>query len=197
MKHLPSLASKEKTAELKQYINDCSDKRSVKRAKAILMRLQGKSRREIAFALGINIDTVSNWITFYRQNNIEGLISKPQIGNNFKLSSSQKNNLKKILLLYNPKKLGLPFQSWSLEAVKTLIKKIYNVEYKSNRSYERLLKMISQPNNPETGTEYHNIVTKNNNVLSKLENAKLLISPIAKKVNSIFKRLAKRKENQI
>ena len=103
---LPDSATEADKNKLRKFIKKMKEPHARDRARAVLWRMEGKSRETIASLLGINRDTVSNWITFWRQKGIEGLKSNWKGGNKYKLSPAAKQEVKKVVRTKSPKDLG-------------------------------------------------------------------------------------------
>lgn len=140
--HLPSTATEAAKQELRTFIKKTKDRYARDRARAVLKRMEGASRTEIASFLEVNKDTVSNWITWYRKSGIAGLKSNWRGGNKYKLSPSQKEEVKKTVRKQTPKRLGYGRDFWDVPLLARYIEETYTVKYRSDRSYHRLFAFI-------------------------------------------------------
>jgi len=141
-KHLPSTVTEAEKQKLREFIKSTKDIHARDRARAVLKRMEGASRQEIAAFLEVNKDTVSNWITWYRQRGIEGLKSQWKGGNKYKVSPLQKQEIKRVVKKNTPRQLGIGKDFWDVPLLKRYVHKTYNVRYRSDRSYHRLFAFI-------------------------------------------------------
>jgi transposase len=80
------------------------------------------------------------WCREYQQNGVQGLVDKRVGGNSAKLSQLQIEDLNYRLRQYTPRDLFGPEASpyWTLPDLSWVIKKWYEVEYRSPSSYLRI-----------------------------------------------------------
>lgn len=100
------------------------------RKRAILMHEQGKWNYEIRAALGVNKNSVSNWISTYNSEGIKGLKEKPRgrkKGECRLLSTQQENQVQRWIQDKMPDQMKLPFGLWTRKAVVQLIKDQFGV----------------------------------------------------------------------
>lgn len=142
MKYLPSTATEADKQELRTFIKKTKDSRARDRARAVLKRMEGRSRKEIAAFLEVKQDTVSDWITWYRKRGLNGLKSKRQPGNHRMLTQKQKASIKAVVRLQTPKDFGYGKDFWDVSLLTRYIKETYGVHYASDRSYHRLFAFI-------------------------------------------------------
>lgn len=140
--HLPSTATEAEKQKLREFTKKAKDKHTVERARAVLKRMEGLSREDIAQFLGINKDTVSNWITWYRKRGVEGLKSNWKGGNKYKLSPTQKAEIKQVIKTTTPREVGYGKDFWDVPLLSRYVYETYKVRYRSNRSYHRLFAFI-------------------------------------------------------
>lgn len=142
MKYLSSTATEAEKQELRKFIKKTKDSRARDRARAVLKRMEGRSRKEIAAFLEVKQDTVSDWITRYRKRGIEGLKSKPQPGNHRMLTSKQREEIKTVVRSKTPKDLGYGRDFWDIPLLARYVREKHEVRYASDRSYHRLFAFI-------------------------------------------------------
>jgi transposase len=113
-----------------------------RRIQGVLLDKRGKqSRKEICQILGCSLRGLEEWVRKYKEKGIKGLLNKKKIGTTFLLSPKQKDEIKHILHTQSPKEQGVSEDEfWTTKALKSLVKKKYKVEYKSNESYLKLFK---------------------------------------------------------
>jgi putative transposase len=102
---------------------------------------EGKlSQAEIARHLGVSRATVSDWAKIIKARGIGGLRKKKAPGSQSKLGKSQKEKLKR-MLDRGALACGFPTDRWTLERVRQLIQKEFEVSY--HRNYlNRLLRSL-------------------------------------------------------
>lgn len=110
------------------------------RVQAVLLNLQGYKHREIVQITQKSMDTIEKWITLFNKQGIAGLKDKPVTKpRNYKLIKEQKNKIKQMITKYSPQHYGLSGEFWNPHNLKQLVKKYFQVTYKSNQSYINLL----------------------------------------------------------
>jgi transposase len=83
--------------ELYKFIESSNKPRDKRRAMAILMSHDKKSVVEIATKLGMNPDTVYDWLNKFTTYGLDGLKDKPISGRPKKLKEENQENIKKVL----------------------------------------------------------------------------------------------------
>lgn len=109
---------------------------------------EGKmSQAEVARHLGVSRATVSAWAKTVKAKGIRGLRKKKAPGSESKLSKVQKGKLKRMLdcgaLAY-----GFPADRWTLERVRQLIQKEFEVSYHPNYLNRLLRQLGFSPQRP-------------------------------------------------
>lgn len=111
------------------------------RVQAVLLNLQGYKHKEITQITQKSVDALKKWITAFNKYGIDGLRNKMVIKpSNYKLTKEQKDKIKDIITKHSPQKYSLKGEFWNPYNLKQLIKKQFNVIYKSRTSYTDLLK---------------------------------------------------------
>jgi len=102
---------------------------------------EGKlSQAEISRHLGVSRATVSDWAKILKAKGIGGLQSRKAVGSQSKLSKPQKEKLKR-MLDRGALACGFPTDRWTLERVRQLIQREFEVSY--HRNYlNRLLRQL-------------------------------------------------------
>ena len=98
------------------------------RLQCAILRKKGKSQPFIAEVTGKPITTVSDILRRFEQRGIKGCYARRQTGQPPKLSSHQKNILKKVLSK-SPENIGLPFTIWTTKLVHYHIEKRFGASY--------------------------------------------------------------------
>lgn len=110
------------------------------RVQAIYLKKQHYPLKEIETITGKDIRTIQTWITSFNKNGVGGLKTKKrEKPTNFVLTKAQKDEIKKIATEHKPKDKGLSGDFWSVPTIRQLVKKKYQVEYKTEKSYQNLL----------------------------------------------------------
>jgi len=106
-----------------------------------LLLKEGKmSQAEISRHLGVSRATVSDWAKIVKSKGIGGLRKKKAAGSQSKLSKAQQEKLKR-LLDQGALACGFPTDRWTLERVRQLIQRKFEVTY--HRNYlNRLLRQL-------------------------------------------------------
>jgi len=88
----------------------------------------GESPEAVIKALGFQRVCIYRWLSAYRANGIEGLRAKKLLGRPTLLSDGQLKKLYKIIIDKNPEQYKFPFSLWTLEIIREVIKKVFNVQ---------------------------------------------------------------------
>ena len=83
---------------------------------------------EIARQLNVSREAVSQWYEIWQQQGLEGLRSKGHPGQKAQLTASQKKEVERILLK-GPIAAGHATDSWTLDRIATVIKKVSAIRY--------------------------------------------------------------------
>ena len=109
---------------------------------------EGKlSQAEIARHLGVSRATVSDWAKVVKSKGIGGLRKKKATGSQSKLNQSQKEKLKR-LLDRGALACGFPTDRWTLERVRQLIQREFEVTYHPNYLNRLLRQLGFSPQKP-------------------------------------------------
>ena len=122
------------------------------RAHAVLLRNEKRTIHDTARALLRSEEFVKQAIRRYKQGELEEVKTS---SNHYKLSKEQRQEVLEMIWQESPKELeGLGYQTqfWSSEILKEVIKKRYEIEYKTQKSYYDLFK--------EAGFSFHKPKTK-------------------------------------
>ncbi len=101
-----------------------SEKQGIKK-RAIAMHERGKKNAEIIANLGVNKNSVTNWIRAYKLHGAKGLVSQTRglkQGDNRLLNESQEHQIQKWISNKMPDQLKLPYGLWTRKAIQELIK---------------------------------------------------------------------------
>ena len=128
--------------ELQSALHDASlTKAEYIRVQAVLMRKLKQKRVLIARMVGKSHSVVEDWITAYHKNGLDGLRTKKRLTQPRSLLSNDQRHRLQTLLKKQPKTLGINREKyWSMEAVKTLVKRETGVVYKGINAYRKLLR---------------------------------------------------------
>lgn len=134
MIHTPQL----KIEELKQFLKTTRRPDERDRARAILKLIEGKRRKEVADFFDITLTTLGQWQQKFKQSGAEELRTKPQKGNRAQLSLEQKQALQQLINEKAPEDVGLQGKFWTVPLLKSYVKQVYQVTYKSANTYREL-----------------------------------------------------------
>lgn len=109
---------------------------------------EGKlSQAEIARQVGVSRTTVSDWAKIVKAKGIRALRKKKAPGSESKLSKSQKGKLKR-MLDRGAVACGFPTDRWTLERVRQLIEREFEVSYHPNYLNRLLRSLGFSPQRP-------------------------------------------------
>ena len=112
-----------------------------------LLRAGKLSQAEISRQLGVSRATVSDWAKTIEAQGVRGLRKRKAAGSRSKLSTPQKQKLKRMLdrgaLAY-----GFPTDRWTLVRVRQLIRQKFDVSYHPNYLNRLLRKLGFSPQKP-------------------------------------------------
>lgn len=126
-----------KTLEKTLQDHDLSKQEYI-RVQAVLMKKKGFTVAHIMQANGKPRVTIEGWITAFNQKSVGGLRTKTQTSHYVKLNDHQKQELKTLVHGHKPAEYGYTKDFWSIPILKDFIKIKFNVEYKSEKSYQDL-----------------------------------------------------------
>lgn len=95
--------------------------------RAVDQVMAGARVEDVAAALGLNRDTVFAWVAAFRSGGKEALAAKPIPGRPPKLSPKQLSELYALIAGSDPTQLELPFELWTRDLVRILIKRRFGV----------------------------------------------------------------------
>lgn len=127
-----------KINQLKQFLKTTKRPDERDRARAILKLVEGKKRKEVAYFFDITLTTLGEWQHKFKKRGAEGLRTKPQKGNKYKLSREQKEEIKGSINKKTPQELGLNGSFWTVSLLRAYVKRDYQVTYQSANSYREL-----------------------------------------------------------
>jgi len=112
------------------------------RVQAVLLKKKGYALKQIIDITEHPLVTIQTWITLYHQQGIEGLKTKQrETSAAAKLTKEQKQHLKKLMTGHKPTEYGYSDDFWSVPMIRGLVKDQYRIEFETERSYQRLLKL--------------------------------------------------------
>src|SRR5437667_10457347 len=116
------------------------DWREWRRLRALHLKQQGWSQRDIAAALGVSEDSVSRWLSRARQGGPEALLARPVPGHPPKLSATQKDRIPEFLW-HGPEAYGFRGAVWTCTRIAQVIEEEFGVRYHKDH-VSRLLKEL-------------------------------------------------------
>ncbi len=129
-----------RVAALRQAFKKATRGREKIRYQALWLLAKGRKRREVMEILGISKQALGDWVTRYRCAGLKSLKDKPQLGNRQQLTLNQRRRLGRLLLTKTPQQLSLSGQFWTVNLVKQLLAREYQVTYRSETTYRKLLR---------------------------------------------------------
>ena len=114
--HVRVLTSQE-TEQLQRLIRTSKDARIVRRAQVIRLSARGQLPRQIADLLERSCSGVRKIINRFNQEGFASLADKPRQGRPTKRTEQYVTLLKEVVQK-NPRELGYPFSSWTLERLR-------------------------------------------------------------------------------
>lgn len=141
IKNLPERKKKELDSAFKSSKN----KKEANRIQAIRLLSKGRTHKDVGEVTGYTDIQIQKLVTRYNKKGLGGLKLAPHPKNNSKLSPKQKDQVKDILAKFKtPLSVGLKVRSddnfWSVDTLRTLLKKKFHMGYQSRGSYVDLLK---------------------------------------------------------
>ncbi len=112
--------------------------RAVERARIIRLAMEGRRVPAIAQELGIAPKTVRLWLKRFNDLGIEGLEDEPRPGRPATYSPEEVGEIIATSLA-NPRDLGLPFSSWTLDRLEAYLNEQKGIAIKRSRIDEILL----------------------------------------------------------
>jgi transposase len=105
-----------------------ADGREWRRLRALHLKQQGWSQRDIAEALAVREETVSRWLARSRDGGPDALLARPGPGRPPKLSDAQKRLIPEFLW-HGPEAYGFRGQVWTRARIASVIKEEFGVRY--------------------------------------------------------------------
>lgn len=141
IKNLPE----RKKRALDSAFKSSKNKKEANRIQVLRLLSRGRTHRDVGEVTGYTDIQIQKLVTLYNKKGLAGLKLKPHPKNNAKLSTVQKDRIKGILAKFKtPLSVGLKVRSddnfWSVDTLRTLLKKKFHTAYRSRGSYVDLLK---------------------------------------------------------
>lgn len=134
---LRELRQEEKEELSKRSRSRTAAKRTVDRAKIILLRDRGKRPCEIARELDCEADTIALWVKRFNDKGVSGLEDEPGRGRRATYSEEQRGQMMAVARS-NPQQLGQPYGYWSLRRLAQYLRESYDLKV-SKSHLERIL----------------------------------------------------------
>ncbi len=112
--------------------------RGVERARVVWVARQGGRVPAIAKELGVGKDTVRLWLKRFNAKGLEGLKDEPRSGHPATYTAEQIGEVLATSLT-NPRSLGLPFASWTLDRLEAYLNEEKGIPVKRTRIDEILI----------------------------------------------------------
>ena len=139
------ILTKQESNKLRQAEAQTGKVREVKRLQAVRMYGEGYPTHEIEDVVGCSWRALMEWCRRYRENGIQGLMSRYDGQNAARLTREQRANLKARLSQYRPDQVMAADirveqgQFWTVSDLKIVVEQGYGVSYQSDNSYRNLL----------------------------------------------------------
>jgi len=117
------------------------------RYQAVRLYGEGYAEKDVEQITGCSRTSLMEWCRVYQEDHSQGLVDHRAGGNSAKLSKLQIEELQQVLHQYTPKELfGAKAstndgQFWTVEDLIQVVRKQYDIEYKSRTSYSSLLSL--------------------------------------------------------
>jgi transposase len=140
------LAETERKELLKAY-QVAKDAATRTRYQAVRLYGEGYVEKDVEQITGCSRTSLMEWCRAYRADHSQGLVDHRAGGNSAKLSKLQIEELQQVLHQYTPKELfgaktsTSDGQFWTVEDLIQVVRKQYDIEYKSRTSYISLLSL--------------------------------------------------------
>ena len=138
MIRLRELSSEEQKMIERLAHSRTAEARLVERAQMILQASQGSSVPAIARELGLHPQTVRDWLKRFNTNGLEGLHDQPRGGRPATYTPDQVAEVIATALT-DPKTLGQPFASWTLDRLEVYLNEEKGIPIKRSRIDDLLI----------------------------------------------------------
>ena len=128
------------TRRLRKIVQRSRNKALSRRANAVLLVLQGKTRVEVAAALQAARSSVNRWLSWYEADGIDGLESQ-RTGRPQQLPKAFIIDVLKLLIEHRPRDIGYQRSRWSTELLSVVLKRLTGLKVHSS-TIRRLLPQI-------------------------------------------------------
>lgn len=119
--------TQEEKNELLKILNETEvNSISNRRAKAVLLKSEGKSLKEISREIGLTKQAVHNIVKLFEKNGLDAVLPKKR-GKKEKFTE-EKQQIINLVSEFAPFEFGIEKRYWTLRTVVKAMKKIYNVE---------------------------------------------------------------------
>lgn len=119
--------TQEEKNELLKILNETEvNSISNRRAKAVLLKSEGKSLKEISREIGLTKQAVHNIVKLFEKNGLDAVLPKKR-GKKEKFTE-EKQQIINLVSEFAPFEFGIEKRYWTLRTIVKAMKKIYNVE---------------------------------------------------------------------
>src|SRR4051812_34854258 len=137
------IALRELTAEERQALEQLAASRTaqarfVERAQILLAIAEGRRPRQVTKNLGVSPPTVYTWIHRFNERGLAGLEDRPRAGRPPTYTAEQRAAVIAAALT-DPKELGQPFGSWTLDRLQAYLNEHKGIPIKRSRIDEILI----------------------------------------------------------
>jgi transposase len=135
---LRQLTAKERQALEHLASSRTNQARFIERAQILLALADGRRPSQVAKGLGVSRPTVYTWVHRFNEQGLHGLEDHPRSGRPHTYTAEQRAEVIATALT-DPKKLGLPFGSWTLDRLAAHLNETKGIAIKRSRIDEILL----------------------------------------------------------
>lgn len=115
---------------------------------AVQRALAGETQTEIARSLDVHHDSVSKWVCAYRADGDAALVSTKAAGPESKLTESQIDKLRRIIIGKNPRQLNFGVNLWTVPIIGDLIEKLFHLRLHDTTVWRMLHRIGLTPQKP-------------------------------------------------
>jgi transposase len=121
-------------------LSEYRDWKEWRRMRAVKLKREGWSQRQIAAALGVSDPAVSHWLAVAGRDGVDALRSRPAVGRLPRLTAEQKHLIPEFLW-HGPEAYGFRGQVWTCARIALVIEEEFGVRYHKDH-VGRLLKEL-------------------------------------------------------
>ena len=129
------------TEEIKELFNSDKKLKQGYRLYAVYQVSTGKKPQDLEEVYNTSFKSINNWVHRFNREGIQGLLDKPIPGRKPKLTASQKEKIRRVILEDSPESHGYNSATWTGPMLISYIEKEFGKTYKKAQIYKILAKM--------------------------------------------------------